>query len=41
LLGKTSLNSLYGVMGGLPQTAPLAGFADSAPFSAFAAALNE
>ena len=30
LLGKTSLNSLYGLMGGLPQTVPQFGCPDSA-----------
>jgi hypothetical protein len=30
LLGKTSLNSLYGLMGGLPQTANQFGYPDSA-----------
>jgi hypothetical protein len=30
LLGKTSLNSLYGLMGGQPQTVPQFGYPDSA-----------
>jgi hypothetical protein len=37
LLGKTRLNSIYGALGGLPQTVPPFGYADSARFLAPAA----
>jgi hypothetical protein len=41
LLGKTSLNWLYGLMGWLPQTVPRFGYPDSADSFGLATAPNE